>query len=537
MSHPLYAAPKKSKQPTEVPHTTYQIDFQSVRCGKMVAASKRRIRFKFGYTNIEALSTGATGTDCRGSEHELVITWSLSSGKQSVVLDGKEMYFDVGDTTKVKCTFKDKEEHTLQVLAHAAPISAKQNPDPDWRQYDLLIDGISYFRYPKIYQLGVFPSEDALKKIGGGNNGAFTHPNYENRQAAAGPGSTEYGNGVLASVLPVEEKKVEVADLLSFDESETAAVVVAPVQGNHYAVPSGGGGLSPAPAMTDFSANQFTSSFGGAPSVNNYFAQPITPNDNNMIASSNNNHVQQQQQQPPPPSTLNNQYYQNPFESSVPSTTNQQLPATNNFNQSFQGMSMQTTAMMSPQTNPFDVPTNTNAAPTLTNNFNQSFNQETMPTIQPSATYTAPPQQENAVATAAAPVTPNSSSQALVPSAAPANTTNNNMSNLVNLDNLLAPTSSTIVKEAPKPPQAMRVGGQKKPIMNSFVPQQHPQQQGMMYGQQQQGMMYGQQQQQMGYQQPMGMMYQQQPQPMQQPQMQYPQQGYGQTQGFQQSGY
>lgn len=392
-------------------------------------------------------------------------------------------------------------------MAHAAPISAKQNPDPDWRQYDLLIDGISYFRYPKIYQLGVFPSEDALKRTPGGG---FAPSNEGRQLSAVGPGP-EYGDGVLASVLPVEEKKVEVADLLSFDESE--AVVVAPVQANHYAVPGDAPSLNqhlaPAPAMTDFSANQYASPFGDAPTTNanHDFAQPITPNDMNISNA----------QQPPPPTLLNNQYYQNPFESSGPTN---HPPALTNFNQSFQAMPMQTAA----QANPFEAQTN---AQTPTN-FNQSFNQG-VPTQQPQASYhTAPPQQQSG----AAPITPNSSSQALVPSNTSTAAPTNNMSNLVNLDNLLAPTSSTITKEAPKPPQAGGGGGgggQKKPIMNSFVPQQQ-QQQGMMYGQPQQGMMYGQQPQN-GYQQPPMGMYQQH-----QPQMQYPQQGYDQT-GFQQSGY
>lgn len=221
MSHPLYAAPKKSRQPNDVPHQCYQVDFAAVNCGKMVAASKRRIRFKFGYTNVEAMSDGCTGQDCRGSEHDVTITWSLSSGKQSVVYDGKEMYFDVGDTTKVKCTFKDKDDHTIEVKAHAAPMSTKSTPDPDWRQYDLLIDGISYFRYPKIYQLGVFDTdqrEDGSVPLAFRNKSPRAETSQ--RRSAEGP-SYDYNT---ESVLPKEEesatKPVEVADLLSFDDSE-----------------------------------------------------------------------------------------------------------------------------------------------------------------------------------------------------------------------------------------------------------------------------------------------------------------------------
>ncbi|KAL7508614.1 hypothetical protein ACHAXN_009506 [Cyclotella atomus] len=494
MSHPLYAAPRKSKQPTEVPHTCYQIDFAAVKCGKMVAASKRRIRFKFGYTNVEALSTGATGTDCRGSEHDITITWSLSSGKQSVVLDGKEMYFDVGDTSKVKCTFKDKDEHTLQVMAHAAPMSTKSNPDPDWRQYDLLIDGISYFRYPKIYQLGVFASDDAKGSTA-----------FAPKEMLALPGP-EYGNGVLASVLPKEEERkpepVEVADLLSFDESE---VVVAQVQSNQYTVPTvssptnapPSNNFAPAPTMMDYSSNQYTQNFAAAPTINPFENNQYQPTNaptspfENQYAPTNTDFAQPQQASPNEMAQSTTQPVQNQY-------SNYQMNA-----------------------NPFDSQPNPQPpAPADYNSYNQgvqSYNQG-MPTQQ---AFAAPPQ-------APASITPNTSSQALV-SAAPTNNATN-MSNLVNLDNLMAPSASTIAKQAPKAPVSQ--GVQKKPIMNSFTPQQPVQHQQGMYGQQpmQQQGMHGQQQ--MGYhqQQPnMGYQYHQQ-------QMQYPQQGYAQP-GFQQSSY
>jgi hypothetical protein len=173
--------------------------------------------------------------------------------------------------------------------------------------------------------------------------------------------------------------------------------------------------------------------------------------------------------------------------------------------------------------NPFD--SQPNPQPPAPANYN-SYNQGgTQPYNQgmPSQQAAGPPQ-------APASITPNASSQALITTAP----TNNaaGMSNLVNLDNLMAPSDSTIAKQAPKAPVSQ--GGQKKPIMNSFTPQPPMQQQGM-YGQQpmQQQGMYGQPQ--MGYQQQqqqqpnMGYQYQQQ-------QMQYPQQGYAQP-GFQQSSY
>lgn len=161
MSHHYIKRPtiKRSNEP--VPHTAYQVDFAAKNCGKIVPASKRVIRFKFGYSNPEALASGKTGQDCRGSEHEVLITWSLSSGKQAIALDQQEVYFDVGDTTqsKISHTWKDKNGRTLEVKVHAANMSTKNDPDPYWKQYDLLIDGVSFFRMPKIFELGTVSKE------------------------------------------------------------------------------------------------------------------------------------------------------------------------------------------------------------------------------------------------------------------------------------------------------------------------------------------------------------------------------------------
>jgi hypothetical protein len=294
-----------------------------------------------------------------------------------------------------------------------------------------------------------------------------------------GPGP-EYGNGVLASVLPKEEERkpepVEVADLLSFDESE---VVVAPVQTNNYAVPNAASPpnvppshAAPAPTLMDLASNQYSqNNFAAAPTqMHNAYAEAANPQPNIQPAQSQYS---------------NYQVNSNPFDGH-PNPN----PATVNYN------------------NTYDQGT-------------QSYNQG-MP-VQPQV----PVQQASvphAQLNAPAPITPNSSSQALVPSNNNPTTHNATgaVNNLVNIDNLFAPSAATIAKQAPKP-GSQQQGGQKKPIMNSFTPQQ-PQQ---MY-QQQQGM-HGQQQQ-MGYQQqPMGYQYQQQ-------QMQYPQQGYAQP-GYQQPSY
>lgn len=142
----------------EAPQTFYQIAFNAANCGKIVPMSKRNIRFKFGYTNMPAVYDGFVGQDCRGAEHEVSVSWSLSSGKQTIMYDDEVVYFNVCDMSNGKMTYSwhDKTGHYLKVIVHSLSTSLKQTQDAHWKQYDLLIDGVSYFRAPQIYQLGVF---------------------------------------------------------------------------------------------------------------------------------------------------------------------------------------------------------------------------------------------------------------------------------------------------------------------------------------------------------------------------------------------
>lgn len=233
-------------QPVSVPHNTYQIDFVAVNCGKIVSASKRRIRFKFGCTNLDALHSGKRGTECRGSEHEVVVNWSLSSGKQAIVYDGREVFFDVNENlTHNKLRHKWRDEKTnrdIEVVAHAAPVSSKGKADPDWRQYNILVNGLSYFNMPKIFQLGVqstnAPTPDARlqslrdrvepPKRGQGTRGAGTTAVVSGRRTSQGPGYDGSGgrsaNNSRGGSTSFEQSApapapaaVEVFDLLSFD--------------------------------------------------------------------------------------------------------------------------------------------------------------------------------------------------------------------------------------------------------------------------------------------------------------------------------
>ncbi|KAL7550794.1 hypothetical protein ACHAWF_014002, partial [Thalassiosira exigua] len=218
--HPAYA-PKEQSTATVPPQVAYQVDYVAVNCGKIVAASKRRIRFKFGYTNLHALSQGKTSHDCRGSEHEVVIEWSLSSGKQAIAFDQQEVFFDVGGTTQSKLThcWKDSLGHTLEVKVHAASMSTKFNPDADWKQYDLIIDGVSFFLMPKIFEIGTGGNAPESFKL----KPKFSQYTPNRPHQALFTEAKNESNRTTKAILPPECSKpqpdpVKVADLLSFDE-------------------------------------------------------------------------------------------------------------------------------------------------------------------------------------------------------------------------------------------------------------------------------------------------------------------------------
>ncbi|GAX24328.1 hypothetical protein FisN_4Lh445 [Fistulifera solaris] len=130
----------------------YQIDFTAVAAGKRVASSKRRVRWRFGFANMSALSNGEVGTACRGEEHDVTLIWSLTSGKRTILFDGHEVHFSIGRMGIFDHSWTIKNNHVLKVIAHASP---PLSPTPGFRQYDFFVDGQSFFSFPKVYRLGM----------------------------------------------------------------------------------------------------------------------------------------------------------------------------------------------------------------------------------------------------------------------------------------------------------------------------------------------------------------------------------------------
>jgi len=131
----------------------YQVDYSAASSGKKLALTKRRVRWVFGYSNAEALASGKTGVECRGEEHEVILIWSVTSSKRVLRIDGEDIHYSVGrlSETKFEFSYPIRGGHLLKVVAHLMrPIGST----PDFKQYDLLLDGLSFFEMPRLFQLG-----------------------------------------------------------------------------------------------------------------------------------------------------------------------------------------------------------------------------------------------------------------------------------------------------------------------------------------------------------------------------------------------
>lgn len=130
----------------------YAIDFSAVACGSRIASTKRKIRWRFGFTNLEALDAGLTGQECRGEEHEIQLVWSITSGKRVVHVDNKEVHYSNNRGSTFEFSWTMRGNHVLKIVANAsAPITATKG----FRQYNFFVDGLSFFSFPKVYRLNI----------------------------------------------------------------------------------------------------------------------------------------------------------------------------------------------------------------------------------------------------------------------------------------------------------------------------------------------------------------------------------------------
>jgi len=119
----------------------YQIDFTAKEIGKRIASSKRRISWRYGFPNQRALEQGHTGMACRGLEHEVVLIWSVTSGKRTILEDNREVVYSLSRGAKFEHSWTTREGMVIKLIAYDFIDNS-----PTGLQYDLLIHGQSFFK-------------------------------------------------------------------------------------------------------------------------------------------------------------------------------------------------------------------------------------------------------------------------------------------------------------------------------------------------------------------------------------------------------
>jgi len=196
---------------------------------------------RFGFPNPDALLDGQTGTACRGEEHDVTVVWSVTSGKRQITMDGKEVHYAASHGSVLDFSWSVRGNHVLKVIAHASP---PLTATPGFRQYDLFIDGQSFFGMPKVYELGIrggpTSPPSGPRYAGAPEYAAAPAIGYSNYSMPRGGG---YGGSAAAPrSASQEEEDLKRAIAESLEESRRHFS-----SGQDRQIENGGGGYEPEP--------------------------------------------------------------------------------------------------------------------------------------------------------------------------------------------------------------------------------------------------------------------------------------------------
>ena len=248
---------------------------------------------RFGFVNPQAVAEGKTGTEVRGEEHDITLVWSITSGKRLVLADGHEVHISSSRSSVFDFSWSMKGGNIVKVIAHASPPLSDK---PGFRQYDMLLNGQSFFSFPKMFRAGaptVRRSTD--NKIG--------HPNYVGvqSQSIAMQEEAELQRAIQASLadtgpvyhLPAgvsNSHKAEVEDLLDFGNDPLPEPIVTspmahqqPQNSFNQFYPTNYAPAQQPPPVNPYAQSAAPPSFSMPPSdVNSVFSAPslIAPNQN-----------------------------------------------------------------------------------------------------------------------------------------------------------------------------------------------------------------------------------------------------------------
>jgi len=181
--------------------------------------SKRHIRWRFGFPNIEAVERGETGTACRGVEHEITVVWSITSGKRRIMADNQEIHTSIIRSGALEHSWVMSNNHVVKIIAHSTASNQSTG-----RQYDLLVDGMSFFNVPKVFELGlkgnVSTNIAVDRSYNSGNNAYAGNQGYNVNRSVRNTGRVERGSIKAPSNPDQEAEELRIAISQSLKESK-----------------------------------------------------------------------------------------------------------------------------------------------------------------------------------------------------------------------------------------------------------------------------------------------------------------------------
>jgi hypothetical protein len=117
----------------------------------------------FGLTNLEAIMQGKRGEECRGEEHEVMLSWSAHSRKTKVYWNNNEistLYENKTQKGVTEFSWKTQSEESLQVKVASDSHSGLY-------YYDLVVDGKSFVQLPELKEIGMpaAANEESIEQV------------------------------------------------------------------------------------------------------------------------------------------------------------------------------------------------------------------------------------------------------------------------------------------------------------------------------------------------------------------------------------
>ena len=101
-----------------------------------------------------------------------MVVWSVTSGKRQILMDGIEIHYAGGRTDCFRYGWGTPDKRVLQINLHAL---RRQGHNAE-RQYDLWIDGQSFFDLPPLQYVGFDQPQQHQQQYGRSSNATAAKP-------------------------------------------------------------------------------------------------------------------------------------------------------------------------------------------------------------------------------------------------------------------------------------------------------------------------------------------------------------------------